>query len=175
MPTHYCIWCLDNVCISLYYFLPPLEFTFRFQVPLDFQWSYLSERVKVNSLSSGVVAHPMTTRLVVRVKINNTTLCVSWLVGQCISHKNTTKIWNFQLLYVPLSSKFDNGLPGIAIPNTNILHICVITKLVRLHHSYLSARTLPLPWAPGPPPTAWGPARGRQAEKFIQIIFKKIK
>ena len=63
----------------------------------------------------------MTTRLVVRVKINNTTLCVSWvLVGQCISHKNTRKIWNFQLLCIPLKFEIDNDLLGIVRLNTCI-------------------------------------------------------
>ena len=121
MAAHYRIGRLNDICIPLYHILPPLQFTVRFQVPLNFRWSYLSELVKVNSLSFVlVVAHPMTTRLVVCVKVNNTTLCVSWILGQCISHKNTTKIWNFQLLCVPF--KFEIGQRFVRNCNIKYLH-----------------------------------------------------
>ena len=90
MSTHYCIWCLYNVCIPLYHFLPPLKFAASFQVPLYFHEGYLPKRVKVNSPAALLaITHPTTARLVVRVEINDATLCVSWMFGQRISHKNT--------------------------------------------------------------------------------------
>ena len=75
MPTHYCIRSLHNVCVSLYYFLSPLEFRSCFKIALYFCRRYLPIQIKVNSLALvSVVSHPVTSRLGVRVEIHNTTL-----------------------------------------------------------------------------------------------------
>ena len=74
-------WCLDNVCISLYYFLPPLEFRSRFKIALNFHPRYLPVRIKIYSLGLvSVVAHPMISRLCVCVEIHNATLDSIWML-----------------------------------------------------------------------------------------------
>ena len=64
MSTHYCIWCLDNVCISLYYLRNTIEFCTGFQRALHIHWCYLPVRIKIYSLILVcIVTHPMTSWL----------------------------------------------------------------------------------------------------------------
>ena len=175
MSTHYCIRSLHNVCVSLYYFFPPLAFCSRFKIALYFHRRYLPIRIKVNSLALvSVVAHPVTSRLslcVLKFTIPHSTV---YGCSGSVSFMKTPRKFGISSCFAYLSSsKFDSGLSGIAISNTCILHGRVLTKLVCLRQSYISLPRAPFPrgpcldGGPGHPPPAWTEGGGRQGPAGI--------
>ena len=123
MSTHYCIWCLDNVCISLYYLRNTIEFCTGFQRALHIHWCYLPVRIKIYSLILVcIVTHPMTSWLHV-LKFTMPHSTVYGCSGSVSFMKTPRKCGISSCLAYLSSSKFDRGLSGMLIPNTYILRL----------------------------------------------------